>query len=227
MWCFLLNYAVSLCLFVLAEQETSAFISVLYSCVAMVLYYKAVLTKPLGELLSPENLIVFNTIQFLSGIRISLIAKNLTLTYLLGVVMMSVAFIRTYNARAKHFSFFFAAFSFLLSLLVFAVCIKSAFIFIIAVLFLYWVLATELSLDHRVYVMAGLVVLTAASLVAFEMNFRLLFETIEQSLERSESFGKLKVLMDDPDILIPEKRLIAQGLLALKTRLLALNKLIV
>lgn len=226
MWCFLINYALSLCLFILAEQETSNFISILYSFVAMTLYYKAVLTKPLAELLSSKNMIAFNTLQFLSGIRIALICKNLIYSYLQGVVMMTVAIIRNYRSRAKHFSFFFAAFSLLVAFLMFSICVKSPLMFIIGVVFLCWMLASELFPVNKMYVVVALMALAAIGLVAFDLNFTLLFETIEQSLQQTEGFGKLIVLMKDPDILIPEKKLLVAGLGRLKSSLLGLQQLV-
>mmetsp|Transcript_10528 Transcript_10528/g.20238 ORF Transcript_10528/g.20238 Transcript_10528/m.20238 type:complete len:229 (-) Transcript_10528:95-781(-) len=225
MWCFLVNYALSLCLFILAELETSNFISLLYSFVAMTLFYKAVLTKPLQDLLSSKNLIVFNFLQFLSGIRIALICKNLVYSYIQGIVMMVVAIFRSYKSRDKHFSFYFASFSLVVSFIVFSICIKSPLMFIIGILFLFWMLASEIMPGNKVYAIIVLVVLCGLGLFTLNMDFGLLFNSIEQSLQRVEGLNKLLVLMKDPDILIPEKRLATEGLLFVKAKMLSLQTL--
>jgi hypothetical protein len=133
---------------------------------------------------SSQEKLVLSLACFLSGWRISLIAADLRLVFLLGILMMGVAIFRLYESSVDQTSHLLYAYIALGLLFFNSFCLKSVCALIIA-LVMTFVTASMSITKVRLGAVALVIVV---GYFYFDMDFVVLFQAFE------EQMGKVKVL---------------------------------
>jgi hypothetical protein len=163
-------------LLVLAEAEPSWIISILYQITALIIYYQPVRFNSLSQ--TNLDRVIVNAAVFLSGMRMSLIAKDLLIVFLLGIAMMGVAVYRLYESSYAVAQNLVYAYIGVFLLFFHAFCLKSAVVLTMALVLMFVTLTFSIT-KTRLTLLAGVLVI---SYLYFGSDFEILFESFEEEL---------------------------------------------
>lgn len=142
---------------------------------------------------------------FLSGMRISLIAKDLYLVFFMALIMMTLAIYRLYECAKYCRELLFFALVGIFLLLFHAFCLKSGVALIVAVFLIFVTMGAEVN-KVRIFLFSLVIFVLY---VYFSMDFVILFETLEGELSKIGILDGVVETMRDPSFLIPEKALLS------------------
>jgi hypothetical protein len=207
---FFIRYVLCLILLRLAETEDSSIISVIYSLVGLLIYYQAIIYTTVTRT-DAEKLII-TAVVFLSGMRISLLAQNIFLTFYLGIGMMLMAIYRTYQVAYMNAALYFATFAYCMLLILHSFCLKSSSVLVLSILVLFVLLSKEINSNRWKLLTFFMIVCSLIFMRSSGLDIGELFSIVEKEAYRHEGLGQFYLVMADPTRLVPEKKLFEDAL---------------
>ncbi|CAG9330941.1 unnamed protein product [Blepharisma stoltei] len=210
---FFTRYLLNIILILLVEDESSWLVSLVYN-LAIVYCNHIPLDYSGSE--STTDKIMRNSIVFLFGLRLSIMAQSVYLAFYIGIWMMGVSFYRYIMEEKMNFEFYSALFCYCGILIVYSVCIKSYIACFVGLGFFYIAITKALKIERWEIIGGAALIITILLFGICAIWVEPLFITIEGFFTQYQLGKSLYYSLSNAEIFVPEKGLISEVLLHLR-----------